>query len=170
MEQQNQDLCSYAIHFPTSPTLPLLTDILTFVTSLSQSYIWHKQPFNLSLSPVPFASTSAPTIEFLEGKVNCTDCVDDEWFVVWLLKQISIEWPTAVISIEDADGEFMLIEAAEVLPKWVTPSNATNRVSTASPTSERVLMFSLGMDPSSQASPRTVRSQFSSFFHDQFNF
>ena len=31
-------------------------------------------------------------------------------------------------SIYDADGEFLLIEAADVLPAWVTPENATNRV------------------------------------------
>lgn len=31
-------------------------------------------------------------------------------------------------SVYDADGEFLLIEAADVLPDWVTPENATNRV------------------------------------------
>lgn len=32
-------------------------------------------------------------------------------------------------SVRDTDGEFLLIEAANELPKWVTPSNAENRVS-----------------------------------------
>ena len=32
------------------------------------------------------------------------------------------------ISVYDSDGEFLLIEAAEVLPSWVTPTNAENRV------------------------------------------
>lgn len=32
-------------------------------------------------------------------------------------------------SVNDTDGEFLLIEAAEHLPSWVTPSNAYNRVS-----------------------------------------
>ena len=31
-------------------------------------------------------------------------------------------------SVYDADGEFLLIEAAEALPAWITPENATNRV------------------------------------------
>ena len=31
-------------------------------------------------------------------------------------------------SIFDLDGEFLLIEAAESLPAWVSPSNAENRV------------------------------------------
>ena len=32
-------------------------------------------------------------------------------------------------SIRDTDGEFLLIEAANELPAWVSPDNATNRVS-----------------------------------------
>ena len=31
-------------------------------------------------------------------------------------------------SVYDSDGEFLLIEAAEALPAWVSPSNAENRV------------------------------------------
>ena len=31
-------------------------------------------------------------------------------------------------SVFDSDGEFLLIEAANELPLWVTPSNAENRV------------------------------------------
>ncbi|KZT61276.1 SGT1-domain-containing protein [Calocera cornea HHB12733] len=55
------------------------------------------------------------------------DAVDDEWAVVWLLWQLSTHWD-CVISVRDSDGQFLLIEAAEVLPRWVTPSNAENRV------------------------------------------
>lgn len=36
-------------------------------------------------------------------------------------------------SVNDSDGEFLLIEAADFLPKWVNPSNAVNRVRTLSP-------------------------------------
>ena len=32
-------------------------------------------------------------------------------------------------SIRDTDGEFLLIEAANDLPAWVSPENADNRVS-----------------------------------------
>lgn len=32
-------------------------------------------------------------------------------------------------SIRDNDGEFLLIEAANELPSWVSPENADNRVS-----------------------------------------
>ena len=32
-------------------------------------------------------------------------------------------------SMRDTDGEFLLIEAANDLPAWVSPDNAENRVS-----------------------------------------
>ncbi len=35
---------------------------------------------------------------------------------------------TLVSSVWDTDGEFLLIEAADALPSWVTPSNSENRV------------------------------------------
>lgn len=31
--------------------------------------------------------------------------------------------------VEDNDGEFILIEAADFLPKWLKPENSCNRVS-----------------------------------------
>jgi hypothetical protein len=34
-----------------------------------------------------------------------------------------------ILSIRDTDGEFLLIEAANELPPWVSPENAENRVS-----------------------------------------
>jgi len=33
-----------------------------------------------------------------------------------------------VDSIQDSDGEFLLIEAADYLPKWLNPDTAENRV------------------------------------------
>jgi SGT1 protein len=35
-------------------------------------------------------------------------------------------------SVRDSDGEFLLIEAADSLPSWVTPSVVENRVRTSS--------------------------------------
>jgi hypothetical protein len=32
------------------------------------------------------------------------------------------------LSVRDSDGEFLLIEAADSLPSWVTPSAVENRV------------------------------------------
>lgn len=35
----------------------------------------------------------------------------------------------ASLSISDNDGEFLLIEAAHFLPRWLNPDNIKNRVS-----------------------------------------
>lgn len=135
-KQTTKDYCHYTIHFPTTPStsLPqLLAQSLAIVSTFSASYIWHNQPFNLSLSSLSFSSLpTSPQAQHLHGTTDVTDAVDDEWFIVFLLRQLSRELPQAVISVNDEDGEFLLIEAAEVLPRWVTPQNATNRVSSRS--------------------------------------
>ncbi|GAA5949376.1 hypothetical protein JCM21900_005628 [Sporobolomyces salmonicolor] len=133
-QQSNTDTCTYQIDFPPPSDSPsALTDlcaqILAFVSSSASTYIWHKQPFSLGLSPLSFtASASQQQHQWLQGKTDVTDAVDDEWFIVWLLRQVTNKWNDAVVAVEDDDGEFLLIEAAEVLPNWVTPQNAANRL------------------------------------------
>ena len=63
----------------------------------------------------------------LWGSVAFDDNIDDEWYVVWILKQISLRFDVA-IRVWDNDGEFLLIEAAYALPKWLKPNVSTNRV------------------------------------------
>ena len=133
MDQETISSCRYTLHFPPSQLahLPsLLTSLKAFTSTLSSSYIWHNPPgLSLSLSPLSFSSAStAPQYRFVQGATNCTDAVDDEWFLVWLLRESTRVWDEVVVGVEDEDGEFLLIEGAEGLPKWVTPDNATNRV------------------------------------------
>lgn len=52
----------------------------------------------------------------------------DEWFIVFLLKQLTKHDTSLVVTIEDSDGQFLLIEAADHLPKWLTPESSVNRV------------------------------------------
>ncbi|NXD15182.1 ECD protein, partial [Nothocercus nigrocapillus] len=56
------------------------------------------------------------------------DSVEDEWFIVYLLREITREFPGLAASVQDNDGEFLLIEAADFLPKWLNPENSDNRV------------------------------------------
>ena len=53
----------------------------------------------------------------------------DEWLIVYLLRELSNKFPDAWIRVYDTDGEFLLIEAANTLPKWLNPEVAENRVS-----------------------------------------
>ncbi|GAA5978983.1 hypothetical protein JCM10908_002758 [Rhodotorula pacifica] len=127
------DSCTYEIDFPppqdsTAALSDACAEILAYIGSLSQDYIWHKQPFQLDLSPEAFTPTQQQQHRWLEGKTDVTDAVDDEWFIVWLLRNVTLKWHDAAVQIEDDDGEFLLIEAADALPSWVTPQNAANRV------------------------------------------
>jgi hypothetical protein len=54
--------------------------------------------------------------------------MNDEWFIVYILQQISKRYEDAVIAVNDNDGDFLLIEAAMELPSWLDPSNSDNRV------------------------------------------
>ncbi|NXA04294.1 ECD protein, partial [Sapayoa aenigma] len=56
------------------------------------------------------------------------DNVEDEWFIVYLVREITRQFPGLAARIDDNDGEFLLIEAADFLPKWLNPENSENRV------------------------------------------
>jgi len=105
-----------------SSALTLATVIREYVDVLLPGFLWHRDQFELKVVSDPEGNGN-----ILQGTMRVGDSVDDEWCVVWLLKEISNKWDV-VISVFDSDGEFMLIEAAEHLPSWVTPSNAENRV------------------------------------------
>lgn len=80
------------------------------------------------------------------GQTCFRDNVEDEWLIVYILFKLSerfedlvvrqVEVPLlwrvrvnkSIFSISDSDGEFLLIEAANMLPKWVNPETAQNRV------------------------------------------
>ncbi|KAF8559346.1 SGT1-domain-containing protein [Imleria badia] len=100
--------------------------ITDLAPTLLPDFLWHRDPFQLKIAPDPDAPR-AEQKNILEGRMRVGDAVDDEWCVVWLLREITKRWDI-VVSASDSDGEFLLIEAAESLPRWVNPSNAINRV------------------------------------------
>lgn len=56
------------------------------------------------------------------------DNIEDEWFIVHLLLEISKIYNHLIIQVEDNDGDFLLIEAADYLPPWANPETTENRV------------------------------------------
>lgn len=48
--------------------------------------------------------------------------------IVFLLREISKRIPGSIIRVQDNDGEFLLIEAADYIPSWLDPDNSDNRV------------------------------------------
>ena len=62
------------------------------------------------------------------GTTNFGDNVEDEWLIAATMLRITAELPGTVATVRDSDGEFLLIEAADVLPEWVNPLTVVNRV------------------------------------------
>jgi hypothetical protein len=86
-----------------------------------REYIWQRESLKLEL-------VREEGRWLLKGRTNYGDSVADEWLIVWLLRELSKEFKDAWIRIYDTDGEFLLIEAANALPKWLNPEIAENRV------------------------------------------
>jgi hypothetical protein len=86
-----------------------------------KEYIWQRESLKLEL-------VREEGRWLLKGRTNYGDSVADEWLIVWLLRELSKEFRDAWIRIYDTDGEFLLIEAANALPKWLNPEIAENRV------------------------------------------
>ncbi|KAF1920438.1 SGT1 protein-domain-containing protein [Ampelomyces quisqualis] len=86
-----------------------------------KEYIWQREHLTLDL-------VREEGRWMLKGRTNYGDSVADEWLIVWLLRELSKQFRDAWIRIYDTDGEFLLIEAANALPKWLNPEVAENRV------------------------------------------
>lgn len=66
-------------------------------------------------------------LHFLHGVTDYGDSVEDEWLIVYILRELTKQFPNLWVRVSDSDGEFLLVEAANVLPKWLSPENDTNR-------------------------------------------
>ncbi|MBN3285446.1 ECD protein, partial [Polyodon spathula] len=97
--------------------------ILAQFAPLLTQYIWQNQPFSIKYMPEKGVMPA-----HIQGFTNFGDNVEDEWFIVYLIQQITKVFPELAAKIEDNDGEFLLIEAAEYLPKWLNPDSSANRV------------------------------------------
>ncbi|XP_061491312.1 protein ecdysoneless homolog isoform X2 [Rhineura floridana] len=97
--------------------------ILAHLAPMLVSYIWQNQPFNLKCKPA-----KGDTPAHIGGLTKFGDNIEDEWFIVYLIKEITKEFAELAARVDDNDGEFLLIEAADYLPKWMNPENSSNRV------------------------------------------
>ncbi|PQE32445.1 regulatory factor sgt1 protein [Rutstroemia sp. NJR-2017a WRK4] len=111
-------------------SLKLTKDLLT-------DYIWQRDGFRLEMKTekgmtsarvrkVPTADVATGSM-YLHGLTNYGDSVEDEWLIVYILKELSSRFPNLWIKVVDTDGEFLLIEAANALPRWLNPEIADNR-------------------------------------------
>ncbi|KAJ3704830.1 hypothetical protein LUZ61_008535 [Rhynchospora tenuis] len=135
--QTPDDTLFYAIYpsLPQQPSLSSLSSLHLRLNSLFapflSSYLFHRDAFHLSLPPSlssPCSLCLSPPLPHLHGKTHFADSISDEWFIVSLLFLASRSFPDLVIRVWDSDGEFLLIEAAFSLPRWLNPDTSANRV------------------------------------------
>lgn len=72
-------------------------------------------------------------ITSLNGRTNYGDSIEDEWVIVYLLRELTKKHKSIWAQVVDSDGQFLLVEAAGVLPAWLEPEIADNRVSAYNP-------------------------------------
>ncbi|KAF4589354.1 Protein SGT1 [Ophiocordyceps camponoti-floridani] len=87
---------------------------------LTKGYIWQRDAFQLELR-------DQDEYRCLYGMSDYGDAVEDEWLIVYLLQQLTEKHENLWVRIADDDGEFLLIEAANVLPDWLSPETDGNR-------------------------------------------
>ena len=96
----------------------LRDECLAHITPYIVQYMWHKEPFSLVTRK-----------HHLHGRMKIGDNVEDEWYVISMLFKLTVLKSNIVVKVWDQDGEVLLIEAADHLPKWAQdPDTAENRV------------------------------------------
>ncbi|KAH6681224.1 SGT1 protein-domain-containing protein [Plectosphaerella plurivora] len=98
----------------------LRKEAMFLVQRLASNYIWQRDEFSLALR-------HDHQLTYLHGVVDFGDSVEDEWLVVYLLRELTLSRPDLWIRVFDGDGEFLLIEAANSTPPWINPEMDTNR-------------------------------------------
>ncbi|KAI2634514.1 SGT1-domain-containing protein [Xylaria nigripes] len=87
---------------------------------IAKDYIWQRDSFQLQIK-------REDGLVYLHGTTDYGDSIEDEWLIVYLLRCLTNNFPSLWVRVFDSDGEFLLIEAANVVPKWLSPEIDSNR-------------------------------------------
>ncbi|KAI1814126.1 SGT1-domain-containing protein [Poronia punctata] len=87
----------------------------------AKDYIWQRDSFRLQVR-------REDGLVYLYGATDYGDAIADEWLIVYLLRRLTTTFPSLWARVSDSDGEFLLVEAANVLPNWLSPEIDSNRV------------------------------------------
>lgn len=106
--------------------------MLARAAAFARDFVWQRQRFHLA-APAHFTSGDALSSHrlrcyHLRGETRVGDEIRDEWMVTALLVEFSRTFPSVLVRVRDADGEFLLIECADALPEWAHPENCGGRV------------------------------------------
>ncbi|KAL1462953.1 hypothetical protein WDU94_014750 [Cyamophila willieti] len=110
-----------------------LNNINSVVAKYSKDYLWHVdkltfEPKNVNSQSDTFTYKKDTLPPYIYTSLCFGENVEDEWFSLYILLQLTQEIPGIVIRVWDSDGEFLLIEAADHLPSWCNPESCSERV------------------------------------------
>ncbi|EEH49026.2 uncharacterized protein PADG_05105 [Paracoccidioides brasiliensis Pb18] len=91
------------------------------VKRLLKDYIWQREPFKLE-------KFREDGLNLLRGRTEYGDSIEDEWVIVYILRELTRQFEDLWVKVSDSDGEFLLVEAAATLPSWLEPEVANHRV------------------------------------------
>ena len=95
----SEDTLHYALHLPyqlePAATATLITEYVSSL--LPEIWLWNKDAWELKVVPESAGRMSKGQGGKLEGTMRVGDAVDDEWLVVWLLREVSKKWSEVVI-------------------------------------------------------------------------
>ena len=98
----SEDTLQYALYpFPNAADRSAVTGLAALVEEyikqlLPDDFIWHRDAFELKVVPDPYNSLKVKQDRWmLQGRMRVGDSVDDEWCVVWLLREVSKKWDVA---------------------------------------------------------------------------
>lgn len=103
----------------------LLVTMSELVESLCLEHLWQCDVFRLSLID---ADEARGVPMHFGARLEVGDNIEDEWFVMYLLRDISRRFAQLAVSAVDSDGHFLLIEAAHELPAWLDPDCSEHRL------------------------------------------
>ncbi|KAI0542440.1 SGT1 protein-domain-containing protein [Xylaria digitata] len=86
----------------------------------AKDYIWQRDSFQLQ-------TKRESGLVYLHGATDYGDSIEDEWLIVYLLRRLTSMFPSLWVRVFDSDGEFLLVEAANVVPRWLSPEIDGNR-------------------------------------------
>ncbi|KAI0190779.1 SGT1 protein-domain-containing protein [Xylaria flabelliformis] len=86
----------------------------------AKDYIWQRDSFQLQIK-------REAGLVYLHGSTDYGDSIEDEWLIVYLLRRLTITFPSLWVRVFDGDGEFLLVEAANVVPNWLSPEIDSSR-------------------------------------------
>lgn len=109
------------------------------IASHINEYIWHSDSLTfrpktkqaLLLERVVENSSGIEDYHILPHiyvSLHFDEDIGDEWFTVFLIFRLTQVFDGLIARINDSDGEFLLIEAANVLPVWANPETCQDHV------------------------------------------